>query len=60
VVDYLQLMQIKGYGDNRVGEISEISRSLKTLAREFECPVIALSQLNRSTGAASQQTPGDV
>jgi replicative DNA helicase len=48
VVDYLQLMQIKGYGDNRVGEISEISRSLKTMAREFECPVIALSQLNRS------------
>jgi len=48
VVDYLQLMQIKGYGDNRVGEISEISRSLKLLAREFECPLIALSQLNRS------------
>jgi len=48
VVDYLQLMQIKGYGDNRVGEISEISRSLKTMAREFECPVIALSQLKRS------------
>ncbi|MBL4580884.1 MAG: replicative DNA helicase, partial [Gammaproteobacteria bacterium] len=48
VVDYLQLMQIKGFGDNRVGEISEISRSLKLMAREFECPVIALSQLNRS------------
>ena len=47
VVDYLQLMQIKGYNDNRVGEISEISRSLKLLARDFECPVIALSQLNR-------------
>ncbi len=47
VVDYLQLMQIKGTKENRVGEISEISRSLKLLAREFDCPVIALSQLNR-------------
>ena len=48
VVDYLQLMQIKGFGDNRVGEISEISRSLQLLGREFECPVLALSQPNRS------------
>ncbi len=47
-VDYLQLMQIKGFGDNRVGEVSEISRSLKQLAREFKCPVIVGSQLNRS------------
>lgn len=57
VVDYLQLMQIKGFGDNRVGEISEISRSLKLLAREFECPVIALSQLNRSLEQRPNKRP---
>lgn len=48
MVDYLQLMKVPGMGDNRVGEISEISRSLKALAKEMKCPVIALSQLNRS------------
>lgn len=48
MVDYLQLMKVPGMGDNRVGEISEISRSLKALAKEMGCPVIALSQLNRS------------
>ncbi|PZQ87985.1 MAG: replicative DNA helicase [Acinetobacter johnsonii] len=48
MVDYLQLMKVPGMGDNRVGEISEISRSLKALAKEMMCPVIALSQLNRS------------
>ncbi len=57
VVDYLQLMQIKGYSDNRVGEISEISRSLKQLAREFKCPVIALSQLNRSLEQRPNKRP---
>ncbi len=57
VVDYLQLMQIKGYGDNRVGEISEISRSLKVMAREFECPVIALSQLNRGLEQRPNKRP---
>ena len=48
MVDYLQLMKVPGMGDNRVGEISEISRSLKALAKEMMCPVIALSQLNRA------------
>lgn len=57
VVDYLQLMQIKGFGENRVGEISEISRSLKLLAREFECPVVALSQLNRGLEQRPNKRP---
>lgn len=57
VVDYLQLMQIKGSNENRVGEISEISRSLKQLAREFECPVMALSQLNRSLEQRPNKRP---
>jgi len=57
VVDYLQLMQIKGSTEGRVNEISEISRSLKLLAREFECPVIALSQLNRSLEQRPNKRP---
>lgn len=49
MVDYLQLMQLKtGKSEGRTAEISEISRSLKALAKEMNCPVIALSQLNRS------------
>jgi replicative DNA helicase len=48
MIDYLQLMQIKGVSEGRSAEISEISRSLKTIAKEFNCPMVALSQLNRS------------
>lgn len=48
VVDYLQLMQIPNFKEGRAAEVSEISRSLKALAKEMNCPVIALSQLNRS------------
>lgn len=48
IVDYLQLITAPGH-DNRVQEISAISRSLKSMARELEVPVVALSQLNRST-----------
>ncbi|HHH47106.1 MAG TPA: replicative DNA helicase [Thiotrichales bacterium] len=48
VIDYLQLMQVSGTSENRATEISEISRSLKSLAKELSCPIIALSQLNRS------------
>jgi replicative DNA helicase len=57
MVDYLQLMQIKGSSENRTGEISEISRSLKLMAREFSCPVIALSQLNRSLEQRPNKRP---
>ena len=57
VVDYLQLMQIKGTTENRVNEISEISRSLKLLAREFQCPVVALSQLNRGLEQRPNKRP---
>lgn len=58
MVDYLQLMQLGGSGaDNRTNEISEISRSLKALAKEFNCPVIALSQLNRSLESRPNKRP---
>ena len=49
VVDYLQLMQVPGNMENRATEISEISRSLKALAKELKIPVVALSQLKRPT-----------
>src|SRR6476661_8076458 len=57
IVDYLQLMQGSKPGDNRAAEISEISRSLKGLAKELGCPVIALSQLNRSLEQRPNKRP---
>lgn len=57
MIDYLQLMQVKGKSEGRTQEISEISRSLKALAKEFNCPVIALSQLNRSLEQRPNKRP---
>jgi replicative DNA helicase len=57
IIDYLQLMQIPGRGDNRVNEISEISRGLKAMAKEMNVPVIALSQLNRGLEQRPNKRP---
>lgn len=57
VVDYLQLMKVPGKEGNRVLEIGEISRSLKALAREMDCPVIALSQLSRDVEKRPDRRP---
>jgi replicative DNA helicase len=58
VVDYLQLMTAStGRNENRAAEISEISRSLKSLAKELQCPLIALSQLNRSLEQRPDKRP---
>jgi len=57
MVDYLQLMSGNGRNDSRQQEISEISRSLKALAREMEAPVIALSQLSRACEARADHRP---
>lgn len=56
MVDYLQLMQVPG-SDSRVNEISEISRNIKGLAKEMNCPVVALSQLNRSLEQRPNKRP---
>ena len=57
VVDYIQLMQVPGTKDNRTSEISEISRSLKALAKELKLPIIALSQLNRGVEQRDNNRP---
>jgi replicative DNA helicase len=57
IVDYIQLMQATAQGENRATEISEISRSLKSLAKELKVPVIALSQLNRSLEQRPNKRP---
>lgn len=59
VIDYLQLMSAPAgkQGENRATEISEISRSLKALAKELDCPVVAISQLNRSVEQRPDKRP---
>jgi len=57
IVDYLQLMQATTQGENRATEISEISRAMKSLAKELQVPVVALSQLNRSLEQRPNKRP---
>ena len=57
MVDYLQLMQVPGSDEGRVNEVSEISRNLKAIAKEFNCPLVALSQLNRSLEQRPNKRP---
>ncbi len=57
MVDYMQLMQVAGASEGRVAEISEISRNLKAIAKEFNCPMVALSQLNRALEQRPNKRP---
>jgi len=57
IVDYLQLMSSRGRSENRQVEVSDMSRSLKILARELQCPVIALSQLSRKLEERADKRP---
>ncbi len=57
MVDYMQLMQVAGFTESRNAEVSEISRNLKAIAKEFECPVVAVSQLNRSLEQRHNKRP---
>lgn len=57
VIDYLQLMQLEGHTESRQQEISAISRGLKALAKEMECPVVALSQLSRAPELRADHRP---
>ncbi|MEP7316780.1 MAG: replicative DNA helicase, partial [Sphingomicrobium sp.] len=57
IVDYIQLMQANSSGENRATEISEISRAMKSLAKELKVPVMALSQLNRSLEQRPNKRP---
>ncbi|EED30720.1 replicative DNA helicase [gamma proteobacterium NOR5-3] len=57
MIDYMQLMQVAGASEGRTAEISEISRSLKAIAKEFRCPVVALSQLNRALEQRPNKRP---